>query len=165
MGAIYKEAMSLCTRPIKRSSREVKSNNFCYCKAERAITIRTGAIEKWSIFLSQNQQSYSIKTISFFECTNIFLPPGLSPSTYVTLHSVSSQTLTSQDQSQIVSNCFEEMECTELILRTFKPTIFNSVVGNPDLDWEVSGSSPSHTKDFKNDTYCSSACAGHNALE
>ena len=35
----------------------------------------------------------------------------------------------------------------------------------PDLDGEVSGSSPGHTKDFINDTYCSSACAGHNELE
>ena len=39
---------------------------------------------------------------------------------------------------------------------------FGSVVAHPVLDGEVSGSSPGHTKDFKNGTYCSSACAGHN---
>ena len=35
----------------------------------------------------------------------------------------------------------------------------------PDQDGEVSGSSPVHTKDFKDGTYCSLACAGHNELE
>ena len=38
-------------------------------------------------------------------------------------------------------------------------------VAHPDLDWEASSSSPGHTNDFKNGTYCSSACAGHNELE
>ena len=42
---------------------------------------------------------------------------------------------------------------------------FGSEVANPDLDGEVLGSSPGQTKDFKNNTYCSSACAGHNELE
>ena len=37
------------------------------------------------------------------------------------------------------------------------PSIFGT-----DLDEE---SSPGHTNDFKNYTYCSSACAGHNGLE
>ena len=32
---------------------------------------------------------------------------------------------------------------------------FGSVVAHPDLDGEVSGSSPGHTKDLKNGTYCS----------
>jgi hypothetical protein len=43
----------------------------------------------------------------------------------------------------------------------FLPSRFNPV----DLDGEVSDSSPGHTKDFINGTYCSSACAGHNGLE
>ena len=45
------------------------------------------------------------------------------------------------------------------------PNRFGSVVAHTDLDGEVSGSSPGHTKDLKNGTYCSSACAGHNELE
>ena len=45
-----------------------------------------------------------------------------------------------------------------------QPSRFGSVVAQPDLDGEVSGSSPGHTKDFKNGTYCSSACACHNEL-
>ena len=51
------------------------------------------------------------------------------------------------------------------ILHKIKPSRFGLVVAHPDLDGEVSGSSPGHTKDFKNGTYCSSACAGHNELE
>ena len=48
---------------------------------------------------------------------------------------------------------------------SIQPSRFGSVVAHPDLDGEVSGSSPGHTKVFKNVTYCSSACAGHNELE
>ena len=45
------------------------------------------------------------------------------------------------------------------------PSRFGSVVSHPDLDGEVSGSSPGHIKVFKNGNYCSSACADHNELE
>ena len=45
------------------------------------------------------------------------------------------------------------------------PSRFGSVVEHPDPDGEVSGSSPGHTKDFKNVTFCSSAIAAHNELE
>ena len=45
------------------------------------------------------------------------------------------------------------------------PADLGSVVAHPDLDGEVSDSSPGHTKDFKNGTYCSSAFAGRNELE
>ena len=37
-----------------------------------------------------------------------------------------------------------------------------NVVEHPDLSGEVSSSSPAHTKDCKNGSYCSSACAGYN---
>ena len=46
-----------------------------------------------------------------------------------------------------------------------KPSRFGSVVAHLDLDGEVPGSSPGHTKDFKNGTHCSSACACNNELE
>ena len=42
--------------------------------------------------------------------------------------------------------------------RTIEPGIFGSVVADPDLDGEISGSSLGHTKDFTNGT-------GHNELE
>ena len=41
----------------------------------------------------------------------------------------------------------------------------SSVLAHPDLGGEVSGSSPGHTKDYKNGTYCTSAYTGHNELE
>ena len=62
--------------------------------------------------------------------------------------------------TQAPRNIYNDIE-TPLIVRTH----FGSVVAHPDLYGEVSGSSPSLTKDFKNGTYCSSACAGHNELE
>ena len=34
----------------------------------------------------------------------------------------------------------------ELLL--IKPSRFSLIVAHPDLDWEVSGSSPGHTNDF-----------------
>ena len=48
-----------------------------------------------------------------------------------------------------------------------KTSRFGSVVAHPDMDGEVSGSSPGHTKDLKKMVlcYCSSACADHNELE
>ena len=46
-----------------------------------------------------------------------------------------------------------------------EPSRFGSVVAHPDLNGEVSGSSPGHTKDFRNGTYCSSTFAGNNELE
>ena len=45
------------------------------------------------------------------------------------------------------------------------PSRFGSVVGHPNLDGQVSGSSLGHNKDLKNGTYSSSACAGHNEHE
>ena len=42
---------------------------------------------------------------------------------------------------------------------------FGSVGAHPDLDGEVSGSSPGNTNDLKNGVYCSSACADHNERE
>ena len=54
---------------------------------------------------------------------------------------------------------------TSIILYIARPSRFGSVVAHLDLDWEVLGSSPGHTKDFKNGTYCSSASAGYNELE
>ena len=45
------------------------------------------------------------------------------------------------------------------------PSKFGSIIAHSDLDEEVSGSSPGHTKDFEDVFYCSSACAGHNELE
>jgi hypothetical protein len=54
---------------------------------------------------------------------------------------------------------------TEDNILTRIPSRFGSVVAHPDLDGEVSGSSPGHIKYFKNGTNCSSACAGHNELE
>ena len=54
----------------------------------------------------------------------------------------------------------------QIVIHTCQlPSRFGSVVAHSDLDWEVLGLSPSHTKDLKNGTYCSSACAGHNELE
>ena len=50
-------------------------------------------------------------------------------------------------------------------LYVVKTSRFGSVVANPNLNGEVSGSSPGHTNDFKIDTYYSLACAGHNELE
>ena len=52
-----------------------------------------------------------------------------------------------------------------VLLDVNEPSRFSSVVALPNLDGEVSGQSPGHTKDFKNGYYCSSACAGHNELE
>ena len=46
-----------------------------------------------------------------------------------------------------------------------KPSRFGLELAHPDLDGEVSGSSPGHSKDLKNSTYCSSACAVYNELE
>ena len=46
-----------------------------------------------------------------------------------------------------------------------RPSRFGSIVAHTDLDGEVSGSSPGHTKDFENGAYFSSACAGQNELE
>ena len=47
---------------------------------------------------------------------------------------------------------------------TWLPSRFGWVVAKSDLDGEVSGLSMNHTKVFKNGTYCSSACPGHNEL-
>ena len=46
-----------------------------------------------------------------------------------------------------------------------KPSQFGSEVGYTDLGGEVSGSRLGHNNDFKNGTYCSSACAGHNEIK
>jgi hypothetical protein len=43
----------------------------------------------------------------------------------------------------------------------YLPSRFGSVVAHPDVDGEVLGSSPVDIKDFKNGSYCSSACVGH----
>ena len=51
------------------------------------------------------------------------------------------------------------------IYRFTLPSKFGPAVVQPDQDGEVSGLSLGHTKDFKNGTYCSSACAGHKVLE
>ena len=39
------------------------------------------------------------------------------------------------------------------------------MVAHPNLDGEDSGSSPHHTNEFKNGTYCYSTRAGHKELE
>jgi hypothetical protein len=49
-GQYRKEAMNLSTKPIQNLSKDIKLNNFCYCKVGRAIT-EWGAIEKSPILL------------------------------------------------------------------------------------------------------------------
>ena len=44
--------MNQCTKPTQKYSKDVKSDNFCYCKVVGVITM-WGAIEKNAILLSQ----------------------------------------------------------------------------------------------------------------
>ena len=60
-----KETMKYSSKPIKWI-KEIKGDNFCYCKVGRAITL-WGAIEKYSIYLSQDWK------IAFWINTNYFV--------------------------------------------------------------------------------------------
>ena len=54
----------------KNWSKEIKSDNFCYCKVGRAIT-QWGAIEKSPILLSQKSTfNMAPKFNSYFDGTN-----------------------------------------------------------------------------------------------
>ena len=52
-----------------------------------------------------------------------------------------------------------------VILHDIISRIYGSVVTHQDMDGEVTGSNPGYTNDFKNRTYCSSACVVRNELE
>ena len=56
----------MCTKPIKNLSKEIKSDNYCYCKVGRAIAIcRVKQLKKSNIAIAifENQQFDSVPKI------------------------------------------------------------------------------------------------------